>query len=98
MNEFDLDIIASKLAEKLGVQPRWLKLKQAVLYSGLGKGELIRLVCEKQITGFQDNSLKTRPWILDKESLDDYRLKQAFAFNNTNDEQVALDIIESLDI
>ncbi len=97
MTEPRLDILAGKIADKLLVQPRWLKLKQAALYSSIGQKELIRLVEEKRITGFQDSTLKTRPWIFDKNSINEYRLQQALSFNNNNDEQFALDMIESLD-
>ena len=98
MNDIELDILAAKIAERISVQPRWLKLKQAALYSSIGQKELIRLAENNKITGFKDNSLKTKPWIFDKESIDKYRAGQASILKNEEDAQVALELIESLDI
>ena len=38
MTPADLDILAANLAERL-TTPRWLKLRQAVQYAGIGKTE-----------------------------------------------------------
>lgn len=98
MTNSELDIIAAKIAEKILFQPRWLKLKPAALYSSIGQKELIKLVENKKVAGFQDSSLKTKPWIFDKTSIDNYRIQQANKFNNDNNEQFALEIINGLDI
>ena len=97
MNEIDLDIIASKLAEKLGVQPRWLKLKQAAIYSSIGQNKLILLSQIGKIKGFQDSDNKRKDWIFDKLSLDQYRLNQSKTDNNNN-KKIAFEIVNSLEI
>ncbi|WP_300458648.1 hypothetical protein [Desulfobacula sp.] len=96
MTETDLDILASRLAEKLSIQPRWLKLKQAAMYSSIGRSELVRLASEGSIEGFQDKTIKTKPWIFDKESIDGYRRKQYGQSINEEDEQIGLDIVNSI--
>lgn len=99
MTEPQLDILAAKLAEKIFAQTRWLKLKTAAKYSSIGQKELIQLAREKEIDGFQDRRLKTKPWIFDKESIDRYRENQIAEFNDISvNEKIALDIVESLDI
>lgn len=98
MTEPQLDILALKLAEKILIQPRWMKLKAAAMYSSIGQKELIRLVQEGRIDGFQDSRLKTKPWIFDKNSIDEYRLKQIGDYNNSIDEDIAIEIVESLNI
>jgi len=72
----DLEIIAARLAELISVNPRWMKLKQAALYSSIGQKELIQLARTNRIAGFQDTNLETRPWIFDRESIDRYRAGQ----------------------
>lgn len=96
MNEFDLDIIASKLAEKLGFQPRWLKLKPAAIYSSIGQNKLIKLSTTGKIIGFQDTDSKRKDWIFDKYSIDQYRLNQSKTENNNK--KIALEIVNSLEI
>lgn len=99
MTGSDLNIIASILAEKLSCQPRWLKLKAAALYSGLGQKELIRLARKRKIDGFQDTELKTKPWLFDRISIDKYRALQIEQYHNSDiDEKIALDIVWSLNI
>jgi len=70
----DLDILAVKLAEKLMFQPRWLKLKQAVLYANIGQKRLKALADDGEIVGYQDPDSKRGDWIFDKNSIDEYRL------------------------
>lgn len=55
------------------IQPRWLSLKEAALYSHIGKARLVLLAIEGRIKGFQDPDSKRRDWIFDRVSLDDYR-------------------------
>jgi len=98
LNESQYDILISKLAENNFAQPRWLKLKPAAIYSSIGQKELIRLAIARKIDGFQDLSLKTKPWIFDKESINQYRAKQVEEFNNNENEAIALDIVGSLNI
>lgn len=96
MTENELDIIASKLAEKLGVQPRWLKLKQAAIYSSIGQNKLIKLSQIGKLLGFQDTDSKRKDWIFDKRSIDKYRLNQSKTDNNNR--KIALEIVNSLEI
>ena len=99
MTESDLNIIASMLVEQLACQPRWLKLKAAALYSGIGQKELIRLAQKRKIDGFQDLELKTKPWLFDRLSIDKYRSSQIEQYHDTDlDEEIALDIVGSLNI
>ena len=56
---------------------RWLTLKQAAAYASLGEARLVRMARAGDVKGFQDMSLKTRPWIFDVLSLDAYREAQA---------------------
>ena len=97
MNNTDLDILASKIAAKISSQPRWLTMKQAAVYASLGQKRLILLAKSKAIVGFQDDSCKTRPWIFDKESIDAFRLGQAQGSVTDIDEEIALEIIGSID-
>ena len=100
MTESDLDILAAKIAARIQPPGRWMKLKQAVLYSSIGELDIVRLAKENQIVGFQDQHLKTKPWIFDRKSIDRYREKQAMerASNEPTDDdtKVALEIYESL--
>jgi len=92
----DLDILADKIASRLAIMPRWMNLKQAVMYSNIGKGRLIELTKEKTIKGFQDNSIKTRPWRFDKESIDMYMESQIPADYSDEIEKTALDILSTV--
>ena len=99
MTESDLNIIASKLAEQLVCQPRWIKLKVAALYSGISQRELIRLAQCRKIDGFQDLELKTKPWRFDRISIDKYRSQQLEQYRSSDlDEEIAVDIVGSLNI
>jgi hypothetical protein len=56
---------------------RWLKLKDAAGYSSIGKTRLKELAARKVIRGFKDPDSDRGDWIFDKESLDDYRIRQS---------------------
>jgi hypothetical protein len=71
----DLDILADKLAERLLFQPRWLKIKQAAAYSGIGQKRLKVLAENGEIIGYSDPDSGRGDWIFDRNSLDDYRMK-----------------------
>ena len=75
MTNDQLDILASKLADRLLIQPRWLRLKQAALYSSIGQKKLKQLAEAGDIAGYSDPNSKRGDWIFDRESLDSYRLK-----------------------
>lgn len=62
--------------------PRWLRLTEAVRYSGLGKDRLKSLARSGRIVGFpdpEDQRGRTGKgvWVFDRESLDAFRLGQA---------------------
>ncbi len=58
------------------MQPRWLKLKQAVACYAIGRDRLKRLALAGKIRGHRDSDSKRGDWIFDRESLDQYRLNQ----------------------
>lgn len=83
----------------LACQPRWLKLKAAALYSGIGQKELIKLARTRKIDGFQDFENGNKPWLFDRLSIDAYRTSQIEQYHSADlDEEIALDIVESLKI
>ena len=96
MNETELDILADKLASRLAVMPRWMTLKQAVMYSNIGKARLIELAKERKIKGFQDNSIKTRPWRFDKKSIDEYMESLIPEDTKSESDKIALDILSTV--
>jgi len=53
--------------------PRWLSLKAAAQYSGLGRHRLKALARQRVIKGFQDPDSKRHDWVIDRLSLDHYR-------------------------
>jgi len=55
---------------------RWIKLKEAAIYSAIGKHRLIELSRAGAIKGFQDPDSKRGDWIFDRNSLDTYRESQ----------------------
>jgi hypothetical protein len=59
------------------IAPRWLPLKEAALYSAIGKHRLIAMAQSGTIKGFQDPDDKRGSWIFDRDSLDAYREGQA---------------------
>jgi hypothetical protein len=69
MTPADLDILACKLAERL-TTPRWLRMRQAVQYAGVGKTEMLKLLRSGDIAGYQRND--RGDWIVDKDSIDKY--------------------------
>lgn len=60
-----------------GQYPRWMKLKTAAFYSGVGKERLKDLARDGHIKGFQDPDSKRGDWVFDRLSLDLYRENQA---------------------
>nr|WP_319493460.1 helix-turn-helix domain-containing protein [uncultured Desulfobacter sp.] len=76
MTDDELDILAAKIAVRIGVLPRWMTLKQASQYSNIGQKRLIDMVRHGELDGFQDLSLKTKPWRFDKNSIDNHMESQ----------------------
>ena len=96
MTDQDLEIIASKIVSRL-MSPRWMTLKQAVAYSNIGKARLIEMVKDKTIRGFQDKTIKTNAWRIDKQSIDSYMGSQVIDDNEDNN-KFALDLLATVDI
>ena len=59
------------------LNPRWLKIKEAVRYSAIGKDRLKQLAADGIIIGFNDPDSGRGDWIFDRHSLDHYREDQA---------------------
>ncbi len=59
--------------DEIHIIPRWLSLKEAALYSHIGKTRLIELAIDGKVKGFQDPDSKRGDWIFDRISLDVYR-------------------------
>jgi len=59
------------------MNPRWLKIREAVRYSAIGKDRLKQLATNGIIVGFNDPDSGRRDWIFDRHSLDQYRINQA---------------------
>jgi len=55
------------------ITPRWLKLKDAALYSAIGEKRLLALAESGEINGFRDPDTVRNDWIFDRESIDSYR-------------------------
>jgi len=58
------------------MEPRWLNIKNAICYSGMGRDRLKKLAVAGEIKGFQDIEDHDK-WIFDRLSLDQYRENQA---------------------
>lgn len=71
MHPQDLDILATKLADRLTI-PRWLTIRQAAAYSNIGQKRLKALADAGEIGGYQEDTGRA-DWIFDKESIDRYR-------------------------
>ena len=88
MTSADLDILASKLAERI-VTPRWLRMRQAVQYAGVGKTEMLRLLKSGNIAGYQRND--RGDWVVDRKSIDQYHLD-----NIGSDQKLVDSLLEDL--
>lgn len=62
------------------IQPRWLRLADAVRYSGLSKARLKELAMAREIVGGQDAGDRRGggdgTWVFDRDSIDRWRLAQ----------------------
>ncbi len=81
MTEHDLDILAAKIAGKLTLAPRWLKLSAASRYASINVKRLKELAENGDIIGYPDPHTKRGDWIFDKKSIDKYRLEPVMALN-----------------
>lgn len=91
MEAIEIELLASKIAEKITAQPRWLKLSAAAKYSGYGMARLRQLASEGVIRGYRDPESTRGDWIFDRESIDEYRLLPCYS-----GDQKAVDILRSL--
>ncbi len=91
MQALEIEYLATKIAEKITAQPRWLKLSAAAKYSGYGIARLRQLALDGLIRGYKDPDSTRGDWIFDRESIDEYRLAPCF-----QGEQKAVDILRSL--
>lgn len=66
--------LAGLIAEKIKplLSARWIKLKDAAIYSSIGKSRLKKMAESGEVIGFQDQNSKRGDWIFDKNSLDEY--------------------------
>lgn len=76
---------------------RWVGLKRAAQYASLGEHELIRLAKNGDIVGFQDRRKKTRPWIFDRQSLDEFRMCQ-YTDKKKKARDFAVDLLKDYDV
>ena len=97
MTKRKLDVLAKKLADGLLI-PRWMNIRQAARYSNIGQKKLISLVQAGEIYGFQDLTDGTKPWIIDQQSIDQYRYRQGQQFDEQEDKdnKIALEIVQNL--
>ena len=75
---------------------RWLSLKQAAEYSGIGRKRLILLAKQGHIKGYQDPDTRRHDWIFDRLSIDAYRERQIPATKTPK--QKALDILKTISV
>lgn len=100
----DIQQLAKEISKSIQFAwaPRWMSLKEASYYSGWGKQKLVELVDDGKITGFQDDELKTKPWVIDRDSIDKYRSRQAqLADGRVQDDEnqkIAVDVLKGVDI
>lgn len=74
------------------MEKRWIKLKEAAYYSGIGRARLIQLAEAGAIRGARDPDNKRRDWVFDRLSIDAYRDAQ---MPGEDAEQKALEIMRS---
>jgi len=72
------------------IEPRWLRLKDAMAYSAIGRDRLKTLVRNGEIVGFHDGG--RNDWIFDRLSIDAYRLAQCADCVQDTD-QIALEVL-----
>lgn len=87
-------MIANHVAAVISAQEtagRWLKLKEAALYSSIGRKRLVQLAENGKVAGFQDPDSGRGDWIFDRQSLDEYRLIQSSALHKK-----ALDLLDRI--
>lgn len=94
LSQSDITAIATLVAEKvagMAALPRWIRLREAVAYSAIGKMRLKKLAEAGAIVGFPDPDSGRGDWIFDRYSIDAYREGQAGGIQSE-----ALAIMDSL--
>jgi len=61
----------------ISTMKRWLPLKEAALYSAIGRHRLIAMARDGRVKGFQDDDSGRHEWIFDRLSIDTFRENQA---------------------
>jgi len=61
----------------ISTMKRWLPLKEAALYSAIGRHRLIAMARDGRVKGFQDDDSGRHEWIFDRLSIDAFRENQA---------------------
>ena len=91
-----LDKLAVLIAQNLAKisTARWIKLDAAARYSSIGTKKLKQLAKDDKIVGFKDPDSGRGDWIIDRNSLDDYRLSQHISKTDINNK--ALDAMKRL--
>lgn len=79
------------MSSHLTESKRWLKLKDAIKYSAIGRDRLKQLARNGVIIGFHDTDNARHDWIFDRLSIDSYRLTQ-YHLQSTITTQIANDI------
>jgi len=62
---------------RISTMKRWLPLKEAALYSAIGRHRLIAMARDGRVKGFQDDDSGRHEWIFDRLSIDAFRENQA---------------------
>ncbi len=75
------------------ILPRWLKLRDAALYSALGEKRLVALAEAGTLMGFQDPDSGRGDWVFDRCSLDAYREGQGAEGSGTRVESRVMEIV-----
>ena len=73
--DIDIDLLASKIAERLPVERRWLKATPASQYASMNIKRLKKLAEQGEIVGYPDERTTRKDWIFDKQSIDSYLLQ-----------------------
>ncbi len=77
----------------MNLPPRWMKLKQAVKYSGIGRDRLKRLAKEGRVQGYKCPESGRGDWYFDRLSIDSYH---EYQIEISSPKQIVIDILEDL--
>ena len=80
---------------KSEILPRWLKTRQAIVYSSIGKTRLKQLAMDGKIDGYKDPESNRGDWVFDRISIDNYRMLP-LKNNNIEDKKIIERLCKSL--